>query len=102
MVAQPRRIAAHGLHERAVRQGHGGKVGLRMGHGVREETRETRLWYVTTGYLVRLGGHAPESFAAFSHLVLDECHERSVSSGLRATRGAHTSRSRLASSRECE
>ena len=42
----------------------------------------TRLWYVTTGYLARLCGHAPTAFASFSHLIIDECHERSVDADL--------------------
>ena len=77
MVAQPRRIAAHALHRRAVDEGNGELVGLRMA-GVRVGGPRTRLWYVTSGYLARLCGHAPDAFAAYSHLILDECHERSV------------------------
>ena len=50
-VAQPRRIAAHALWARLRAEGHADLVGLRMGHGAREETKRTRLWYVTTGYL---------------------------------------------------
>jgi hypothetical protein len=50
MVAQPRRIAAHSLLQRA-RSCLGkspqeqGLVGMRMGHGVKDETPYTRLWY---------------------------------------------------------
>ena len=46
--------------------------------GVRVQGPRTRLWYVTTGYLARLTGHAAGAFASFTHLVIDECHERSV------------------------
>jgi hypothetical protein len=77
MVAQPRRLAAHSLHQRAVEMGHGPLVGLRM-QGVSVQTKLTRLWYCTTGYLARLVGHRPEIFGQVSHLVIDECHERSV------------------------
>ena len=82
MVAQPRRIAAHSLMERAKQDGLSAVVGMRMGHGVRQETRRTRLWYVTTGYLVRLCSHRPESFADHDYLVIDEVHERSVDSDI--------------------
>lgn len=77
MVAQPRRLAAHALHRRAVDSGHGERVGLRMA-GCRIDGPKTRLWYVTTGYLARLCGHAPQAFSSFSHLIIDECHERAV------------------------
>ena len=50
MVAQPRRIAAYGLYQRAKQLGAaGGKVGLRMGSDIRIEEPGTRLWYMTTG-----------------------------------------------------
>ena len=50
MVAQPRRIAAYGLYQRAKQMGSaGGKVGLRMGSDIRIEEPGTRLWYLTTG-----------------------------------------------------
>ncbi len=77
-VAQPRRIAAYSLYKRAVATGHGDLVGLRMGQDTREEGPRTRLFYVTTGYLARLASYHPEAFERVSHLILDECHERSI------------------------
>lgn len=77
MVAQPRRLAAHSLHKRAVEVGHGALVGLRM-QGVSAQGPQTRIWYATTGYMARLIGHKPEAFARLSHVIIDECHERSV------------------------
>lgn len=49
-VSQPRRIAATALVRR-VEASIGGVVGLRMGQGVREETKQTRLMYCTAGYV---------------------------------------------------
>jgi hypothetical protein len=46
MVAQPRRIAAYGLYERARTSGLEGVVGLRMGNNTRLESASTRLWCV--------------------------------------------------------
>jgi hypothetical protein len=47
-------------------------VGMRLGHGMRTETPKTRIWFVTTGYLVRLLAHHPEIFNDHTHLVIDE------------------------------
>ena len=77
-VAQPRRIAAYSLYTRAVSMGYGDIVGLRMGQDTRVEGPKTRLFYVTTGYLARMASHHPEAFDRVSHLILDECHERSI------------------------
>lgn len=77
MASQPRRIAASSLMNR-LRQSIGDKVGMRMGHGVRDEADDTCLLFVTTGYLVRLLAHRPSHFDRYTHIVVDEVHERSV------------------------
>ena len=51
---------------------------MRMGHGVKDETNETKIWFVTTGYLVRLLAYYPDMFQSHTHLIIDEVHERSV------------------------
>lgn len=56
----------------------GGKVGLRMGEGIRDETKETVISFVTCGYMVRLMSHSPKSLEHFTHIIIDEVHERSV------------------------
>jgi HrpA-like RNA helicase len=71
MVSQPRRIAATALKNRLQEQ-LGAKVGLRLGQGIKEESAETQLWFVTTGYLVRLLAHNMKSFEKYTHLVIDE------------------------------
>lgn len=80
-VSQPRRIAVVGMMRR-LRPSLGYKVGMRMGHGVRDETPETQLVYVTTGYLVKLMAHKPASLGKCTHIVIDEVHERSVDGDL--------------------
>ncbi|CAM9262140.1 unnamed protein product, partial [Phaeothamnion confervicola] len=82
-ISQPKRIAVKSLLDR-VRQSPGMKdvVGMRMGHGMRDEGPKTRLWFVTTGYLVRLMAHHPEAFDNHTHLIVDEVHERSVDTDL--------------------
>ena len=81
MVSQPRRIAVTSLLRR-LRPTLGKKVGMRMGHGVRDDFPETKIHYVTTGYLVRALAHQPDHFAKCSHLIIDEVHERSVDGDL--------------------
>lgn len=77
MISQPRRIAASSLMKR-LRQTIGDEVGMRMGHGVKDESADTKLFFVTTGYLVRLLAYHPEYFDSHTHLIIDEVHERSV------------------------
>ena len=82
-ISQPRRIAAKALVERvrSCEPDLQHKIALRMGHGEREyETAQTRAWFVTTGYLVRVLANHPERFNSVSHLIIDEVHERSVDS----------------------
>lgn len=76
-VSQPRRIAASALMRR-LRVTLGDKVGLRMGEGTRDETKDTVITFVTCGYMVRLMSHSPESLKDFTHIIIDEVHERSV------------------------
>jgi HrpA-like RNA helicase len=45
---------------------------------IEHETSETRAWFVTTGYLVRLLANAQERFKNVDVLIIDEVHERSV------------------------
>ena len=65
-----------------VRQTLKNRVGLRMGNGVKDETRETVIHFVTTGYLVKLAACYPQNFHNHTHLVIDEVHERTVDSDM--------------------
>lgn len=42
------------------------------------ESSDTRAWFVTTGYLVRLLASSSERFDGVDVLIIDEVHERSV------------------------
>lgn len=57
-------------------------MGLRMGHGVRDDFHETRITLVTTGYLAKLAAHQPGYFHNHTHLIIDEVHERAVDGDL--------------------
>ena len=39
---------------------------------------ETRLWFCSTGYLVRLVAAHPQALKTHTHIIVDEVHERSV------------------------
>jgi HrpA-like RNA helicase len=84
-ICQPRRIAAKSLVERIrnIEPHLKDQIGLRMGHGVREyESRKTRAWFVTSGYLVRYLAGNPEKFDKIDYLIIDEVHERSIESDI--------------------
>jgi ATP-dependent RNA helicase DHX57 len=81
MVAQPQRLSVMNL-KRHLHSQLGDIVGMRMGHGVREETENTKIYFVTTGYLVKLISHYPENLRSITHIVIDEVHERSLESDL--------------------
>ena len=58
------------------------RIALRLGHGVRDGNVNADITFVTTGYLVRLMAHHPDSFKNHTHLIIDEVHERSVDGDL--------------------
>ena len=70
-VAQPRRIAVHGLYRRLKPQ-LGSRVGMMMGHGVREIGRDTQILYATTGSLLLKMAFHPELMATHQYLIIDE------------------------------
>ena len=39
-------------------------------------SRKTRLWFCSTGYLVRLVAAHPQALKTHTHIVVDEVHER--------------------------
>lgn len=81
MVSQPRRITARSLMKRLQSTLVGEHVGLRMGQGVREENDQTKIWFVTSGYLVQYLSHTIQS-QSLTHLIIDEVHERSLDGDL--------------------
>ena len=85
IVTQPRRLAAVSLANRIAQQmGPQGRrlVGYRLGQGERRETADTRITFCTIGYLLTFLTHDPDALTPFTHLVLDEVHERTIDSDL--------------------
>eukprot|EP00039_Didymoeca_costata_P019339 m.337128 g.337128 ORF g.337128 m.337128 type:complete len:1619 (+) comp18055_c0_seq1:136-4992(+) len=81
IVSQPHRIAARALRDRLATSV-GDAVGLRLGHGIREETPKTRIWFCTAGYLKVFMANNDAAMSKFTHLIIDEVHERSIETDL--------------------
>ena len=83
LVSQPRRMAAISLSDHVQNTFYGpsrrGSVGYRV-RAQRTDTEESNLVYVTSGYLKTLLTHEPDDISKFSHLILDEVHERGIDS----------------------
>ncbi|KAF5092815.1 hypothetical protein D0Z03_002682 [Geotrichum reessii] len=80
--SQPRRISAMGLAQRVADE-RASDIGDEIGYVIRGESKisnKTLLRFVTTGVLVRMIQQGPEEFTKFSHIVVDEVHERSLDS----------------------
>lgn len=49
-----------------------------MGHGLKCEGKNAQLIYVTTGYLVKYIASSLSLMKNYTHLIIDEVHERSI------------------------
>ena len=79
VVTQPRKLAAKGLAWHVSKLA-GTKVGELVGYRVGGDKRDSgaRVLYVTVGHLLEAVVHNPKYLESFSHIVLDEVHERFV------------------------
>ncbi len=89
VVTQPRRVAAMSVAARVAWE-RGVDVGGEVGYAVRFDEKTsvgTRIRYVTDGVLLR---ERDDAWSRYSHVVVDEVHERSVNTDLvlGAARGA--------------
>eukprot|EP00755_Sulcionema_specki_P021321 Sspe_Gene.73978::Locus_45262_Transcript_1_1_Confidence_1.000_Length_3386::g.73978::m.73978/K18408/TDRD9; ATP-dependent RNA helicase TDRD9 len=79
-VTQPRRLAAMALAHRVASQ-LGENTGETVGYRVAMDKvvgTETQLTYYTAGYLLMYLSHNPNAIDRFTHIVLDEIHERDL------------------------
>lgn len=82
-VTQPRRVAAVSVARR-VSQELGVRLGEEVGYAIRFEDRtseKTRIKYLTDGVLLRESLSNPE-LSAYSVIILDEAHERSLNTDI--------------------
>eukprot|EP00960_Hanusia_phi_P077982 768764-Hanusia_phi.AAC.2 len=85
IVSQPRRLAAVSLARRVASQNNeemGRTIGYRIGQGDHVVSKDTMITFVTIGYLLQYFSHHPENFSKYTHVVLDEVHERGMDSDL--------------------
>ncbi|KAJ5348302.1 uncharacterized protein N7506_001555 [Penicillium brevicompactum] len=81
LCVQPRRVAARGLSLRVAHERHE-YIGNSVGYSVRFDSKPPKnsgsIQFCTTGILMNMLKDGPETFASFSHIVLDEVHTRDV------------------------
>ena len=82
IVTQPRRMAAYTLARRVAAECGESLGGGTVGYRISGDAIDGRLCFVTTGYLLQRLVHSPTEFANYTHLVLDEVHERGVDADL--------------------
>ncbi|CAE8620502.1 unnamed protein product, partial [Polarella glacialis] len=81
VVTQPRRMAAVTLAKR-VAAVMGEELGQTVGYRISGDSIDGRLCFVTTGYLLQRLVNNPEDFGRYTHVILDEVHERGVDADL--------------------
>ena len=83
LCTQPRRMAAISLCEHVQKSFYGQRnhpsVGYRV-RGQRTDGEESKIIYVTAGYLKTMLTHEPSELDKFTHIILDEVHERGIDS----------------------
>ena len=78
---QPRRLAAVNIARRVaseLKERVGGTVGFQVGMQTKKTPGITRITFMTTGiFLMRLVNN-PDSLRSYTHLIMDEVHERDL------------------------
>lgn len=77
LVTQPRRVAAVEIAKRVAAE-RGERVGKNVGYRISGEivAGNGKLQFATIGYVLTWFLAKPEQFASFSHIIIDEVHER--------------------------
>ena len=83
LCTQPRRMAAISLCDHVAKNFYGSVNSNACGYRVRgqkTDTEESQLIYVTAGYLKTMFTHEPDELGKYTHIILDEVHERGIES----------------------
>jgi HrpA-like RNA helicase len=83
IITQPRRIAAISVARRVCNERQwklGTTCGYQIGLDHKNVNEDTRITYVTTGVLLQklIGPQADDNFKKYTHIILDEVHERDL------------------------
>jgi HrpA-like RNA helicase len=81
VVTQPRRMAAITLARRVASE-LDEDIGKTVGYKISGDSVSGKLCFATTGFLLQVLVNQPEEFGTYSHVILDEVHERSVDADL--------------------
>jgi len=81
IVTQPRRMAAITLAKRVASE-LDEDIGSTVGYAISGERVSGKLCFATTGFLLQVLVNQPEEFGTYTHIILDEVHERSVDADL--------------------
>lgn len=81
VVTQPRRMAAISLAKRCAEE-LGEQIGETVGYRISGDSVSGKLSFATTGFLLQVLVNQPEEFGSYTHVILDEVHERSVDADL--------------------
>lgn len=81
VVTQPRRMAAITLARRVAEE-LGEEVGKTVGYKISGDSVSGNMCFATTGFLLQVLVNQPEEFGTYTHVILDEVHERSVDADL--------------------
>jgi len=81
VVTQPRRMAAITLARRVAEE-LGEEIGKTVGYKISGDSVSGKLCFATTGFLLQVLVNQPEEFGTYTHVILDEVHERSVDADL--------------------
>eukprot|EP00928_Gymnodinium_smaydae_P088006 TRINITY_DN7216_c0_g1_i2.p1 TRINITY_DN7216_c0_g1~~TRINITY_DN7216_c0_g1_i2.p1 ORF type:complete len:1398 (-),score=312.91 TRINITY_DN7216_c0_g1_i2:290-4483(-) len=81
VVTQPRRMAAITLARRVASE-LDEEIGHTVGYKISGDSVSGKLCFATTGFLLQVLVNKPEEFGTYTHVILDEVHERSVDADL--------------------
>jgi len=81
VVTQPRRMAAITLARRVASE-LDEDIGKTVGYKISGDSVSGKLCFATTGFLLQVLVNNPEEFGTYTHVILDEVHERSVDADL--------------------